>query len=205
MAAHIALVNRHVAIQNHLIVFQRTLQANCWIAWEAILRVGCLHITALHDQDLIGVAEARQALIREVLQQVRTLFAPYWGTVLHNSRLNWTIRLHVCGILDEEVSDEHEILDYSTAGLGCKGWGQWVCFEPLVEVVLPQQRLKHILLRIDFILRNHCLSPQLRLLLLVFVDPNRDLLLVLLILPLGCSVALPIFLWVTNTSRALFR
>lgn len=48
-------------------------------------------------------------------------------------------------ILDQKVGHQHEVLSDPSTRLGSQGRGQRVRFEPLIEVVLPQQGLEHIL------------------------------------------------------------
>jgi hypothetical protein len=81
MTAHIALLYRCVTVKYHLIVLQRAFEADGGVAREALLELVHLVlwlkcIAALDDQDLVRVTLARQALIREVLQQVCALFTP---------------------------------------------------------------------------------------------------------------------------------
>ena len=98
------------------------------------------------------------------------------------------------GILEEEVADEHEVLRNSSTRLGSHRGRERVRLEPLIEIVLPQKGLEHILFRIVVLLSDHRLPSHFLLLLLVFVDPNGDVALLLSILTFLRPVTLPILL-----------
>ena len=150
MAAHVALLYRSVAIKHHLMVLQRALEADGGVAGEALrklvrLVLGLKGVAALDDEDLVRVTLARQALIGEVLQQVCALFTPDGSTVFHDTLFDGAVRLHMRSILDQKVGHQHEVLGDPSTGLGSQGRGQWVRFEPLIEVVLPQKGLEYVL------------------------------------------------------------
>lgn len=56
-----------------------------------------------------------------------------------------------------------------------RGQGRWqgVCFESLIEIVLPQKRFENVFLLIDFSLSDHGLSSLFLFLFLVPIDPYR--------------------------------
>lgn len=97
-----------------------------------------MRVAALHDQDLVGVSLARQALIRKVLEEVGALFASDGAAVLDHALLDRAVLLNVSGVLYQEITNEHEVLGDAPTRLGRHGGWEGVCFESLVEIVLPQ-------------------------------------------------------------------
>lgn len=76
------------------------------------------------------------------------------------------------GVLDQQVTYQHEVLRNTPTRLRRQGGRQRIRLEPLVEVVLPQKRLENVFLFIDLLLRNHGLPSLFLFLLLVPIDPH---------------------------------
>lgn len=66
MPAHLALFDRLVAVDDHLVVLEGALEADRGVAGEALLGVERLGVAALNDEDFVGVSLAGQALVGEV-------------------------------------------------------------------------------------------------------------------------------------------